>query len=595
MNKLFFTQYFITENGYMKTKLIFIFTIMPFKISTTLMILLCSLIFSSSVFAASTRIYHFGNFSYSSGTGPLTYLSYGDSQTVCDHFASERLVGYPDLEFKPAFSSGGTNSSSSLTDTSLSSDVFYCAYLYGDFVQGRYDPEPYRRTVTFLLYYDLASCPDANKPYLDETAQSCIATPAPDPIPVANKGDCDCNGTNPINGATGNKYQRETDYTSSVNNGVRFDRYYNSEALELKPGIAGAHWRGTYDRTIELTSDAATSNTVAVNYRPDGQGVFFVETAGSWTPTIDLTLQLIELKDAQDVRTGWELTDSNDVVETYDAQGKLISITNRQGQTQTLNYDLTAAQGGDDNTDTLDSVTGPFGRTLTFSYNANGLLAAITDPEGNSYSYAYDTNNNLETLTYPDETPADSNDNPTRVYHYEDTNFIHALTGITDETGNRFASWGYDAQGRAIFSEHAGAERSDVVYNVDGTTTITNSLGQVRTYHFETHNSVYLTSQVDGEQCVSCGGTTQRTTYDANGFVASRTDFNGNTTTYINDARGLELSRTEAVGTPQERTITTEWHPTFRLPTKITEPGKITTFTYDAQGRLLERKEETVI
>ena len=103
---------------------------------------------------------------------------------------------------------------------------------------------------------------------------------------------------------------------------------------------------------------------------------------------------------------------------------------------------------------------------------------------------------------------------------------------------------------------------------------------------------MHKTSQVDGDQCVSCGGTTQNTTYDANGFIASRTDFNGNQTTYINNARGLQTSRTEAVGIAIERTITTEWHATFRIPIKITEPGKITTLTYDALGRLLERNEE---
>jgi YD repeat-containing protein len=444
------------------------------------------------------------------------------------------------------------------------------------------------------LYHYRTTCADDLNMNIDTGV--CETPVTPDPIPVANLGDCEsgCNGTNPINGSTGNKYQREMDYTSSVSNGLRFERYYNSDGTDLKRGLLGTHWRSTYDRTIEVTVDSATSNTVIVNYRPDGQGIFFVDNAGTWSPTIDLTLKLVELKDSQDIRIGWQLTDTNDTVETYDAEGKLISITNRQGQTQTLAYELTSVQGGDDNSDTLDSVTDPFGRTLTFSYYyfANSLLSELTDPDGNIYSYSYDSNANLVAVAYPDETPSDSNDNPTRTYHYEDTNFVHALTGITDETGNRFANWGYDTQGRAYFSEHAnGVERSDVVYNADGTTTITNSLGQVRTYHFETHNSVHLTSQIDGDQCVSCGGTTKARTYDANGFVASRTDFNDNVTTYINDARGLELSRTEAVGTPEERTITTEWHADFRLPIMITEPGKIVTFTYDSQGRLLERKE----
>ena len=63
----------------------------------------------------------------------------------------------------------------------------------------------------------------------------------------------------------------------------------------------------------------------------------------------------------------------------------------------------------------------------------------------------------------------------------------------------------------------------------------------------------------------------------------------GKIITYVRNSRGLELSRTEASGTPQERTIVTQWHPQFRLPTKITEPNKITEYTYDVQGHQLSR------
>jgi len=113
----------------------------------------------------------------------------------------------------------------------------------------------------------------------------------------------------------------------------------------------------------------------------------------------------------------------------------------------------------------------------------------------------------------------------------------------------------------------------------------------VQTYHFVIQHGVVKISRIDGGPCPGCNQT-QHVTYDANGFVASRTDFNGNVTTYVNNSRGLQTSRTEAVGTPEERTITTEWHGDFRVPVRITGPGKITTFTYDSQGRLLERKEE---
>jgi YD repeat-containing protein len=79
--------------------------------------------------------------------------------------------------------------------------------------------------------------------------------------------------------------------------------------------------------------------------------------------------------------------------------------------------------------------------------------------------------------------------------------------------------------------------------------------------------------------------------YDANGNVSSRqSDFNGNVDAYAYDlTRNLETSRTEASGTPQARTIRTQWHPTFRLPTRIAEPLRITTTPYDANGNLLSK------
>ena len=79
-------------------------------------------------------------------------------------------------------------------------------------------------------------------------------------------------------------------------------------------------------------------------------------------------------------------------------------------------------------------------------------------------------------------------------------------------------------------------------------------------------------------------------TYDANGNVASRTDFNGNRTNYTFDlARNLETQRKEALtsagaNTPQTRTTTTEWHPTFRLRTRIAAPLRLTTNVYDPDG-----------
>ena len=79
-------------------------------------------------------------------------------------------------------------------------------------------------------------------------------------------------------------------------------------------------------------------------------------------------------------------------------------------------------------------------------------------------------------------------------------------------------------------------------------------------------------------------------TYDANGNISIRKDFNNRETRYSYDlARNLETSRTEAYGTPKARTITTQWHATFGLPTQIDEPNRRTMFTHDANGNVLTR------
>jgi RHS repeat-associated protein len=111
---------------------------------------------------------------------------------------------------------------------------------------------------------------------------------------------------------------------------------------------------------------------------------------------------------------------------------------------------------------------------------------------------------------------------------------------------------------------------------------------------------MYLNTGIT-QPAVSGGNVTRATSYDANGNVATRTDWNGNRTTYSYDlARNLETSRTEGLTsggatTPATRIIETQWHATFRLPTQVTEKDsggtvlRTTGMTYDTNGTLLTR------
>ncbi len=390
-------------------------------------------------------------------------------------------------------------------------------------------------------------------------------------ISQKNLGPCPegtCPVGNPINPATGNKFQIEVDYSGAGAFPLAFERTYNSHNATFQARL-GPRWRHSYDRSVQRI-DVHKAEV----RRQDGKVSRFTGSNGIWVADPDVVERLEELRDSTGQTLGWHYTAKDDSREEYDASGRLVATTRRDGLTQTLDYDVAAIDGGDGNPDTLDMVTDPAGKSLSLTYDANRRVATLTDPAGEAYLYQYSTAGNLIRVIYPDATPGNGADNPTRIYHYEDTAHPHALTGITDENGDRFASWAYDTAGRAILSEHAGgAERVEIVYNPDGSATITDSLGAVRTQQFTVLHGVVKTTQTDGEPCANCG-LYQNTTYDANGF----------------DARGLETARTEAVGTAEERTITTQWHPVFRLPTQITAPGQITTFTYDAAGRLLTRE-----
>lgn len=225
-------------------------------------------------------------------------------------------------------------------------------------------------------------------------------------------------------------------------------------------------------------------------------------------------------------------------------------------------------------------MTDSWGRSIQFTYNAQGRVQTMTDPDGKVYSYAYNANGDVSSVTYPDDT--------VRAYHYEDANVPRFLTGITDENGDRYATWSYDASGKAKSSEHgtSGADRVDLTFNPDGTTTAADANGGSRTYTFQTVGGARKLASLT-QPCPTCGPVSSSETYDAYGFVASRTDFNGVTTTYVHNSRGLEESRTEAVGTPEQRTLTTQWHSTFRVPLQVDEPGRRTTYTYDANGNRL--------
>lgn len=359
---------------------------------------------------------------------------------------------------------------------------------------------------------------------------------------------------NPINFATGSKFHEEILFSSV--GGIVFKQYYNS---------ADGKWRYSYSERLVFLQ-----NEILLNFS-DGKTLRYTN---SGAPKETAAVTYGELRPVGD---GWQFSARNRVEYFFDAQGRLVSIKLPNGIFQRLTYVV-------DGPFTRITVKDDLGGKIDFKQNSVGWLAAFSA-----------TNMSIN-LTYGNHgliiksTKTHNGQQSIRQYHYEDPyNNLH-LTGLTDERGIRYATWRYDTQGRAISSEHAGTQgKVKIDYHPDGSATITNPLGKRTTYRFQSIDGSKKITAVEGEASINCPNSNSTFTYNARALLKTKTDNKGNLTTYDYNERGLEASRTKASGTSQARIITTEWHPTFFLPIKITEPGKTTTYTYDEQGRLLNK------
>lgn len=432
-----------------------------------------------------------------------------------------------------------------------------------------------------------------------------------------DKGPPDCCEGNPVNAASGNKFQVESDYEGSGLFPLNWARTYNSagtpgpklnvaagggtggdspffpdqpcypsscatggNVMVIVPVIIvgkasnspmGIGWRHTYDRTLVTQSSDVTTATLN---RHDGKVITFQLVDTAWVPDAgDTVTSLVRMTDGSGQLSGWQYTNDRNELETYDAVGKLLSIRSRSGWLQTMHYN---------GNDLLDSVTDSAGRTLRISYDAAGRVFELKDPANGSYLYEYDASGNLVKVTYPDM--------HVRQYVYENANFLNTLTGIVDENGARFATWAYDATtGKAISSEHAnGAGKVSLTFG-GYTNSVTDAGGATRNYAIQVINGYTKVKSIT-ETCGTGCSRSITMNYDANGNVIRRTDWNGNVTAYTYDlVRNLETKRVEASGTPQARTISIQWHATYRLPVKVAAPKRLTVNNYDTNGNLLSK------
>jgi len=417
------------------------------------------------------------------------------------------------------------------------------------------------------------SCPDGSAPnYANGTCAGVNYQKS-----AGENSGCASKVGNPCDSATGNKYQKDVDF-SNESIGLSFRRHYNSVQQLRNTNSIGYGWSHQLAPSLEILTGKIFI------HQADGRAEWLTLSNGLWQGDADSQLRL-----TQD-STGYSLTDQLGVVERYDTAGRIVSRTEANGRTTTYSYDSSQR---------LVTVTGPFGHSLQLAYDSANRISSVTYPDGLSSQYQYDSDGNLSKVTYQDGS--------FKLYHYESTAFPHALTGITDENGDRYATWAYDSQGRANLSKHAGdVEQVALSYNNDNSTDVVDSFNASRHYTFQTILNVQKLTAISQPAGAGSVAATHTQSYDANGNLASRTDFNGNLSCYVYDlSRNLETTRIEGlapgascpanlstyVPAPNsiERKISSQWHANYHLPTQIDEAGRRTAFNYDAGGNLLSK------
>lgn len=379
----------------------------------------------------------------------------------------------------------------------------------------------------------------------------------------------------PIAIGSGQSFQVDADYRSPLSHGLSFQRFYNS--ADSTEGVLGVGWQHTFMRRIVVfSSNGAPAQADVV--RASGRLVRFEAAGGTWVPDATEPSSLERLPD------GWRYRSGANELETYDAQGRLLSVTSATGYAMRVTRDAAGR---------VSSVEDSFGRSLALGYDADGKLSWLRDVAGATVHHGYTTVSGVSTLHRVTDAAG-----ATRTYLHELARFAGALTGLQDQNGARHASWSFDDTGRAVSSERAGGVDRTVLAYATGSTSVTDALGATRVLGHQAIDGVAFLSSASQPAGSGCSAATRRWQHDTAGNLIEKDDFNQTRSCYAYDDRHRPVRRVEGLDTSQgcaavltqdaalpatARKLSLQWHPDWRIETRRAEPNRIVTRVYHGQ------------
>ena len=374
----------------------------------------------------------------------------------------------------------------------------------------------------------------------------------------------------PVIIATGTKIKPEFDFSTSQGDlSVGIARLYDKSLTKF--GAFGSKWSSNIDYSLtfeygngttavrcegKLASATSCSPgtkplTAIYAYRAGGYALTFEKDANDlWTDGDD--------SDIASSGSNWILTADDGSVETYNAQGRPLTILNERGIGTTYAY--TSNQ--------LTKITHTTGKSISITWQS-GKVRTVKDPAGKTYTYTYNGQGYLASVTYPDSLGV-------RAYLYDDTAQPGGLTGITVNNA-RYSRYSYYADGRVKKSGlglNGDIDSSSFVYGADFVN-VTNATGQTIHYELAELNDTKRIIGVERPASAICPAGGVYTAYDEAGNIDYTLDALGVKTDYTYDGDDRLIQKISGIG-----------------PSGQTDQRQITQFTWDSvkKTRLLNMK-----
>ena len=359
-----------------------------------------------------------------------------------------------------------------------------------------------------------------------------------------SKSECTNTTGNPALVTTGEKLKSETDFESSSLYGTSLRRTYRSFSTTGK--LFGPNWPSSLDAIRVSYSlagcryiDALCYPRSAVVRESDG-------TQYTYNQYGTTESYYVNFSSAQGTLTyigyqQWELTRGNRTF-TFDATGNLISLA--VGGATVLSRTYTSGK--------LTTITSAGNQQNRLTWTGS-RVTSVADQANNVWNYGYDANGMLTSVTSPGPSP------DIRTYYYESSVAPTLLTGLAIN-GSRYSTYSYFSDRRVQTSLITGGERGETFVYGTNQTTVTNMRGQQTTYTYANILGELKITGTSRAATGTCGAASAASTYDANGYPATTTDWNGVQTNYSYDSAGKLLQQVRAVGTASASYSTNTWN-----------------------------------